>query len=64
MQTCTGRDRTVSVFMSGILMLAFAGMSGCPSTGGSDTQAPTAPTSLTATAAGASQIDLAWTAST
>jgi endo-1,4-beta-D-glucanase Y/chitodextrinase len=32
--------------------------------GGSDTQAPTAPTGLTATAASSSQINLSWTAST
>ncbi|WP_179232833.1 discoidin domain-containing protein [Paenibacillus rigui] len=32
--------------------------------GGNDTQAPTAPTSLTATAASSSQIQLSWTAST
>jgi len=38
---------------------AFRALSGPP-----DTQAPTAPTSLTATAAGSSQINLSWTAST
>jgi chitodextrinase len=35
-----------------------------PIGGGTDTQPPTAPTSLTATAAGASQINLSWAAST
>src|SRR5690606_16827264 len=38
--------------------------SGDPGGGGGDTEAPTAPTNLTATAVAPTQVDLAWTAST
>ena len=43
---------------------AFAGFEGGDVAGGADTTPPTAPTNLTARAASASQINLAWTAST
>ena len=43
---------------------AYSNIATATTTAGQDTQPPTAPSSLTATAASASQINLAWTAST